>query len=217
NAKTIAIGRLAQSPTLKDTWLYAFRSAFFKSEAYQAFVSDLRPRFTMLGNAPATFPLNAPLDLARPVQLTEQVQFPLSGDRRTFPNIGGKFTGSGAELIANSEAGWNGESYTISITIGRNNSDVATNITAPFAAALNKAGSVSDFLLLVQEMRNAPLSFRENVFDAKVTFKAEAKVKALYVIEQPITFQRSDGRVCFKAPVYSPIPIPEKFLSCDLR
>jgi hypothetical protein len=41
--------------------------------------------------------------------------------------------------------------------------------------------------------------------------------KALYLVEQPIIFQRKDGRACFRAPVYSPVPLPERFLSCGLR
>jgi hypothetical protein len=107
--------------------------------------------------------------------------------------------------------------YTISVTIGRNSAELARDIKAPFTSALQKADSVASLLANVEEMRNVPLSLEKNTLQTTITIPAEPVTKALYLVEQPIIFQRNDGRVCFRAPVYSPVPLPERFLSCGLR
>lgn len=103
------------------------------------------------------------------------------------------------------------------MTIERSNSDIPSNIVAPFTSALFKAGSPSSLLELIGEMRGVSISFNQNIIEGGTRMRADPIIKSLYVIEQPITFRRTDGRVCFMAPVYSPVPVPEQILSCDLN
>jgi hypothetical protein len=135
---------------------------------------------------------------------------------KDFPVVGGQFNGPGAEVTAASAVQWTGTSYTISVSISRNKADLAENVRAPFASALLKIGSTYDIVPMINEMRNVPLTFDRDVFEVRTTLRAEPLIKAMYVIQQPIMFQRPNGKVCFTAPVYSPVPIPDKFLSCDL-
>jgi hypothetical protein len=174
--------------------------------------SDKGARFASLDNlsmADPDNPFNVPFTLAQardPGKLLAK-----------YPLVGGQFNGSGAELTTGSDAVLNEKFYTINVTIGRNNAALASNIRAPFTAALRKAESASSLLLMVREMRDTVLSIDTNVLEVNKTIPMEPLITTLYLVQQPITFQRPDGRVCFTSPVWSPVPIPEKLLSCDLR
>jgi hypothetical protein len=131
-----------------------------------------------------------------------------------FPLVGLEFATDGAEFTATSHAKWNGKTAEITVALQGKSID-KISITAPVTYALSKAGTVAAILPLVMEFATAPLPL-----DAAGSFTTVSQfddVSAnLYVVEQPITFTGPTGRTCLVAPVYSPFPIPAKFLRCNL-
>jgi hypothetical protein len=206
-------------PSVEETWIYAFLNTAVTSRAFQrrADMGDRSggKRLALHGDGAKKSVLasnDARVQLAA-LDPIEQ-RFPLRAEKENFPAVGSHFVTTGAELTATSSAKWNGEIAEISVTLTRSSEKIS--ITAPVTYALSTAKSVYDVLPLVREYRNEPLPFGSNPFGVSNRFSGREMTGSLYVIEQPITFSGSDGRVCFVAPVYSPLPIPENLLRCNL-
>lgn len=214
-------------PTIDETWLYAFLSGAKKSFAYQkhAFYQPHSTVMRFSDSLAPSLPNSPPIQLTsnalnQPIQLA---QFSGASERllvkepTKFPIIGSQFTNSDTEVTATSEAQWNGKSYLISVSISRSNEKNVFKIQAPFTLALLKQPRQDALLMLVKEMKSVSLPLKDNSFAQTVALPLETSPAALYVVKQPITFFGPNGRVCFLAAAYSPIPIPEGYADCGLR
>lgn len=206
-------------PRKEESWLYAFLSSAVRINAYQRQASALslseRERFAISGqfNLRQLAALHtAPIQLAQVSENPTRRQFKAP---EVLAEIGAQYSAAGAEVSAISSAKWDGKNFTISVSIGRNNGTAVRNLRAPFAVALQKADSAERLLELVREIGNMPLPMFEDRFNVSTTLPP-AVASTIYLIRQPIIFERSSGRACFLAVAYSPVPIPTQLLSCRL-
>lgn len=202
------------SPTVKDTVLYAFKAETIKTQAFQAAAIPLRAALLRL--------VAVSDDRDQPPGATafRTTVFTMD-DRSSLPAVGGEFTGSGADVGATSTIARDGDSYQFTIYVGRNSRDAVASVFAPLARAFAKLPSEAVVSLplwtsILNEGRSEPISLNDNVYSVSWKFTLVG-TPPVYLVRQPITFQRSgkEGRVCFLAPTYSPIPIPESVLSCN--
>ena len=134
-----------------------------------------------------------------------------------FPEVGADFASDDDSFSAISRAQWDGKFSDIEIELVRSNTKVS--VVAPLIWALAKSSeTASQFLGLIKDYSNAEIPFNVNEpsFKVKKQFSASMFANSLYVIEQPITVFIGDKRICFSAPVYSPIPLPQELLNCKL-
>src|SRR4051794_8017701 len=82
------------------------------------------------------------------------------------------------------------------------------SLMAPYASALEFAKSLEDIPKLIAQFRRSPLRMSGDRYTrtSKLPFRGEQA--PVYVSQQAITFVRSNGRVCFLSPAYSPVPLP---------
>jgi hypothetical protein len=226
NRKSIAqITPPSYPPSVERTLIYAFLSEAAKTFAYQSnkqypFLIDkpTAPSRSQFGN-------NVPVVLASSSHVTYKTSqlSPVQGydlkEPTKFIEVGSEFTDETSQVAAESSAEWDGKTYTIYVRVRRNGA--VKDLQAPLAFAMAKAGSASNIFSVFYSLKKegATLPFEGNVFTTK--FQSSATPfgqfpSTLYVIRQPITFLGPDGHVCFLAAVYSPIPIPEKLLSCSV-
>jgi hypothetical protein len=202
-------------PVLGSTWIYAFLAEAAKTVAYQT-------------NKQISIPLlreRAPLAPKRDfadgggfafVSYKHVAQFEgqeLTKTPRKFPMIGSSFSDEKSEVSANSYADWDGKYYSITTVVTRSNPSIE-GVQAPFAYALLK-GNGAALLSLIREFRNASVPFGKNN-DFKASYSSTGGESVLHLVRQPISFEGPSGRVCFLAPAYSPIPIPESLMSCAI-
>jgi hypothetical protein len=212
---TVPSGR---PPILRETWLYAFLNSAAKTWAYQKFSDRRRSDESRIAHrGPVRLPdlsftpiYQAAADSVLQYQLKEQTQ---------LPPVGSQFASADDDVLAIFGASWDGQNYKIEGEIERGSEKVT--VRAPVIYALAKTRSASDFLGLVRELGNAPLPYDGNTFKVSRSFSAKefgdfGQPPALYVINQPITLAGAGGRACFKAPMYSPMPVPENLLQCRL-
>ncbi len=205
----------SRAPTVEESWLYAFLSEGIKSYAYQKHSSILFEsgiRFAQRGDLPILASVSGP----RIAQVNVPLQRFEFKEPTELPEIGSQFSSGGAVVSASSSAKWDGKAYLITLSVDRNDAKLVSSVQAPFAYALPKIKSVSNLLPLLRELQNAELPLPANSYGATAFLPTESRPPTLYVVYQPVTFKRDDGRVCFLAAVYSPIPIPPETLSCRL-
>lgn len=202
-------------PIIGSAWVYAFLSEASKTLAYQQnkqYLPLLLEQHPPVLEGNITRPAAT---LASYAPHMAQIEGYELKEPRNFPDIGTEFTDHDTEIGAASIAEWDGKHYTIRVRLERSN-PFAKEVQAPFAFALFKAGSTSDLLNQIREFKKAgvPVPFRENVFQS--IYRSTPASSSLYIVQQPITLIEPYGRVCFLAPAYSPIPIPENFMSCSV-
>jgi hypothetical protein len=213
------------APHVAETWIYAFKSGVIKSHAYQkdaSIIFDERDRkFSqnendLLHSTRLEFVSFKRLFGTHTAQFRSPSQsFELNAPTQ-LPRVGAQFIGSKAEVGAISEAKWDGKAYTITVVVGRNSPESASSLKAPYTYALQKADSASDIMALIPDLQNVELPPTQDILQTTRSLSPVPNSGAnLYVAFQPITFQNPQGgRICFLAPVYSPLPIPDKFMSC---
>jgi hypothetical protein len=220
-----------RQPHIEESWVFAFLSGAVSSFAYQqqhVLADPSKIPDTAAQNFSGRAPHGILLAAGGPLQVAQEAitgpGYVLeNGNRYTFkekaglPDVGVTFNGSGAEVIASTNADWDGRTLFITTTIERNDSKFASVVKAPVALALIKSSAASDILPNVNEIEreSAELPLSGNSFKATAKFGTEGAPPRLYILNQPISFQRPNGRVCFLAPTYSPIPLPTRLLSCD--
>jgi hypothetical protein len=209
---TIAVTTLSGSPpVLGSTWIYAFLSETAKTIAYQQnkqfvpFLDYRRPT--------SQADLAADIGFTR-ISYARMVQFEgiEAAEPKKFTVIGTEFADGGAEVKATSFSEWNGKNFLISAVVER--SGIVKEVQAPFTYALYKAGRPSELLSLIREFRSTLLPLRDNSFISN--YVSEPNARFVYIVQQPITLVGPSGRVCFLAPAYSPIPIPQELMTCDI-
>jgi hypothetical protein len=204
--KTLPAGKL---PILDDTWVYAFKSAAAKMMAYQkpADHSSLYKRSAITSiryNASNLIAYTPP----------QRVILKETGD---LPPLSTAFYGSGIDLSANSSASWDSSKYFASMKVMVSKSSDVKRVKAPYMLALRESKGEPEILLgvLSEYFKGNGGYFSENDMEA-LAFANKKPGDYLYVVMQPVTFERANGRVCFLAAAYSPIPIPSELLACKL-
>jgi hypothetical protein len=203
------------APTVGVTWLYAFKTGLLKSAAYQ------RQTYALNNYSALQVALDEPV-ANRPLFIPAQYISGGDGTRFTikeptkFPSVGAEFSGSGARFAAESSAKWDGKYYSISVTIERGKDSDDKGVSAPFATALARAQTPEEVLAFLST-RGSVNELLKLPFDETKDFLGGEPNHSVYIIQQPITVQRANGRACFLAAAYSPVPIPPALLSCDLR
>jgi hypothetical protein len=202
-------------PTKEESWIYAFLNEVRPVLLWQQKRAELdrkvsTERLAFLGGQQIALRAhrNPPVQLAAFDGI--QNKFELK-DSRDFPVIGSEFLSSTIGLEAQSAARWFEGKLEISVSVvGKPNE----KLFAPVAYALSKAVDIPGFIAQVRELKARPLPMLDNTFKWTRTF--EKPLGSLYVVEQPITLYGPNGRICFLAPVYIPIPIPDDLLRCDI-
>lgn len=188
-------------PVLDETRVYGFLNEVAKTFAYQK-----RADNGLLSDG---------LQLAalEPAQQTFALKDPIK-----YPDVGADFTSNNENVAALSRAEWDGSSTEIEFSISRGSTGLA--VIAPITYAFSKANTAAEVLEYVRTFKNERLPFFSDPGSFKFTRKLVprdfAGTQSLYVIEQPVTIIGSNGRMCFSAPMYSPMPFPEELLRCNL-
>ena len=210
-------------PVLDTTWLYAFLAEKAKSIAYQ------QSKFSLLiSSSYAAIQINHnsrkvlkdtdeyPSSLLRLAQVEGTTSFELLSPKK-FVEVGSQFNDKYSEVTATSFADWDGKTYSIGINVGGRN---VKYIQAPFTYALAKAGSDAAGILgnlAATRRERSSLPLKDGQFNISFTSSLPnppSPQPRLYLLRQPVNFEGPSGRVCFLAATYSPIPIPQEYLSC---
>lgn len=198
-------------PVLKDTVLYGFKSQAVKTKAFQSAEALIKP---------SLITLVASNDNIGGGSSSTADAFPTlkkNGDR--LPEVGGEFTGGGADVGATSVVTRDNDQYHFTIQMGRNDSKVVQSVVAPLTLAFAKLGSdqvlkPSALSSVLKEVQSYEILGLGDTFTVNIDLPV-ASVPRIYVVRQPISFKRSDkSGVCFLAPTYSPIDISENLMSC---
>jgi hypothetical protein len=211
------------SPIVGESWVYGFLSSAVRTYAYQKTSSNQpihgRQRFAQL-DSPTDNVVRTSITPDRRTLLATVED--LSGrhtfkDPETMPQIGAQYSGSGSdEVTAVSEAKWDGKRFAISFHVGRNNAESVKGLSAPFAYAMSKIDIASSLLTTFDLVKRLPLPLTDNSFESTLSLEPLTSPPTIYIVDQPITYTRGNGRVCFLAAAYSPIPIPSNILGCNL-
>jgi hypothetical protein len=201
-------------PAIGGTFVYAFLSEVTKTFAYQApklypFLIHRAPQRNFGAN---DLPTLVESSGNRPIEVA-QITYDLK-DARKFPAIGAEFSNKEQEITAESSAEWDGKTYLINFAIKSRGK--TKDLQAPLALAMLKGGSPSNVLALYRQFKKETSFLPLNDGSFVDTFRSSPMLNALYVVQQPITFSGPDGRACFLAATYSPIPIPDDLASCSL-
>jgi hypothetical protein len=199
-------------PVVDETRVYAFLNEIIRTFAYQK-RADISPfnHFT----AKNIFTHQPQIQLAA-LEPTSQI-FQLKEPTK-YPDVGAEFSSNDIVISASSRAEWDGRATEIRIEIDRVSSKF--EVIAPVTYAFFKGSTSAEVLALARGGRNEQLPFFETperfTLTRKLSPQEFAKTQSLYVIEQPVTIVGSNGRICFMAPMYSPMPFPSELLSCNL-
>jgi hypothetical protein len=204
-------------PMVAETMVYAFISEAKKTAAYQRL--DKKGASYGVPNGQKTL-LASNLETKWPQleQVSRTSTTILLNEPRELPLIGSEFSNSGAEVSALSSAKWDGKSYTISMSIQQNDPKLIRAIQAPFAYALYK-GVPEKYLVDAMAKGFGELPMIDNAFNFSRTYPGVVGVPPiphLYVVQQPVILDQESGRTCFLAAAYSPTPVPEKSMACNL-
>jgi hypothetical protein len=213
---TLTLGSM-DPPTLKPTEIYGFKGQTIRTRAFQ--VSATTPRASLL-RLVAT-----PEEIVKSAVLLSGMgglkPILIMDDQSSQPEVGGEFTGAGADVGVKSIVSSDGKNYSITVLLGRNNKESVESIMAPFTLALDTVDDprlTSRMMSAIKEFKfkSLKLPMDYDLFKVRREFEISSTPK-IYLIRQPITFKRpgKSGSVCFLVPTYSPIKIPEGDLSCD--
>lgn len=199
-------------PILKDTVLNGFKSQSITTKVFQSAKASVKPPLITLvaSNGPANEPSPSTTSANKTLVLEK-------GSR--LPDVGGEFTGAGSDIGATSIVTREGDTYHFDIQLGINNSKSVSSVVAPLTLAFAKLGgdvlrSPSPLNAVLEDVKSIEIYLPDNKFDVHMDLPV-TNVQNIYVVRQPISFtDSSKSRICFLSPTYSPVQIPEGFLSC---
>jgi hypothetical protein len=211
-----------RTPTIEETWIYAFLNAAARTSAFQKKAQGLPTPLPIQLASDRVSEASPRLEDLSPHLIalrTDEQRFDLKEPTR-FAEVSSQFSiGDAEEVSSTSEGSWDGKESKIHVTLEKGNE--TTQVFAPVVYALNKAGNAFDFIGLIRDFSDKPSPI---YFDKKNSFEVVraldpvrfAGTQALYVIEQPITVVTPNGKACFSSPIYSPVPVPAELLRCRL-
>jgi hypothetical protein len=207
------------TPSVNDTVMFVFKSTALRSRAYQAFRPEEQSKLAYIDgdNGPI---LKTSADIPSPSQRLVQLersQYYVKEPVKFLP-IGGDFSGSNTTFRVGSAGEFDGKIYRFVVSIASSGEPVK-DIRAPYISALNESQSPE---AIITQLRSPEINTR-TIPEGQRQYSAVGNIPAeqmpsgyIYIIDQPITFTRENGRVCFTVPTYSPVPIPAEVLSCNL-
>lgn len=210
------------APTVTETVVYAFKSVSVRARVYQVVFPSGPPQSIQVADARLSHSSLARLltqqDFGRTASVLDVAnkkiaeQF-LVKEPQTLPAVGAQLVGERTSAESVSTATFDGKNY--SISLGFNVEGPIKQIQAPYFRMLEDTKYPDDLLRYVRqpEVFSRPISALKTTRD----FSSELlPLRTLYLIDQPITIERPNGRACFIAPAYSPTPIPSSALTCNL-
>lgn len=207
---TLTPGR---DPVVKETVLNGFKWQSINTKAYQSAETPIKRSLITLvasGNGTGSPSSSSTNSFGQ--------TFALEKDGR-LPEVGGEFTGAGADIGAVSTVTRDNDVYHFNFQLGRNDGKSVQSVLAPLTLAFAKlqgdvVASNSPLESVLKDVESSELHLQKDVFDVRMDLPV-ASVQHIYVVFQPITFKRpNNSRVCFLASTYSPINIPQNWLSC---
>jgi hypothetical protein len=205
---------------VNDTVLFAFKSTALRSRAFQAFLPEKQLKLAQLKQVRwATLKAVGDTEIIAQLEPSEfYLERRIVKEPVKFPSIGGDFSNSKSALSVSSQGDFDGKTYRFVVSIASSGDPVET-IRAPYISALRGAQSPETLITQLRnpEIIDAALPVEQRQYSVAGFISAERMPSGyIYIIDQPVTFTRPEGRVCFTVPTYSPVPIPPEVLSCNL-